>query len=56
MRAFTKLLIGAVLLAAIAAPAAYAKTAAELLREGLYVEEVEGDLDKAVGIYQQVIA
>lgn len=56
MRAFTQLLFGAVLLAAVTAPAAYAKTAAELLREGLYVEEVEGDLDKAVGIYQQVIS
>jgi tetratricopeptide (TPR) repeat protein len=56
MRAFTKFLIGALLLAAVTAPATYAKTAAELLREGLYVEEVEGDLDKAVGIYQQVIA
>ncbi len=56
MRVSTRLFIGAVLLAAITAPAAYAKTAAELLREGLYVEEVEGDLDKAVGIYQQVIS
>ncbi|MGE5293607.1 MAG: tetratricopeptide repeat protein, partial [Solirubrobacterales bacterium] len=55
MKASTRLFIGALLLAAIAAPAAYAKTAAELLREGLYAEEVEGDLDKAVGIYQQVI-
>ncbi|MEN6427966.1 MAG: sugar-binding protein [Phycisphaerales bacterium] len=55
MRGTTKLLIVAALLAAVLAPAAQAKTAAELLREGLYVEEVEGDLDKAVGIYQQVI-
>ncbi len=55
MRTFAKYLIGVLLLAAVTAPAAYAKTAAELLREGLYVEEVEGDLDKAVGIYQQII-
>ncbi len=55
MRASTKLLIVATSLAALIAPAAQAKTAAELLREGLYVEEVEGDLDKAVGIYQQVV-
>jgi tetratricopeptide (TPR) repeat protein len=55
MRASTKFLIGVLLLAAVTAPAAYAKTAAELLREGLYVEEVEGDLDKAIGIYQQII-
>ena len=56
MRVSTKVLLVAALLAAAAAPATYAKTAAELLREGLYVEEVEGDLDKAIGIYQQVIA
>jgi tetratricopeptide (TPR) repeat protein len=43
------------LLAAVTAPAAYAKTAAELLSEGLYADEVEGNLDKAIGIYQQVI-
>ena len=55
MRACVKLLMVAALLAAMAAPAVHAKTAAELLREGLYVEEVEGDLDKAVGIYQQII-
>ncbi|MEN6334687.1 MAG: tetratricopeptide repeat protein, partial [Phycisphaerales bacterium] len=55
MRASTKFLIGVLLLAAVAAPAAYAKTAAELLSEGLYADEVEGNLDKAIGIYQQVI-
>lgn len=55
MRGTTKLLIVSALLAAVLAPAAQAKNAAELLREGLYVEEVEGDLDKAVGIYEQVV-
>jgi hypothetical protein len=55
MRGTTKLLIVSALLAAVLAPAAQAKSAAELLREGLYVEEVEGDLDKAVGIYEQVV-
>ncbi|MBN1506234.1 MAG: tetratricopeptide repeat protein [Sedimentisphaerales bacterium] len=45
----------AVLLAGLWAPAAFAKSAAELLREGLYAEEVEGNLDAAIGIYQQVI-
>ena len=33
----------------------HAKSAAELLREGLYAEEVEGNLDTAIGIYQQII-
>ncbi len=55
MRGITKLLIVVSLLAAVVVPAAQAKTAAELLREGLYVEEVEGDLDKAVEIYQQIV-
>jgi tetratricopeptide (TPR) repeat protein len=55
MKALTKSLIGALLLVAMTAPAAYAKTAAELLSEGLFADEVEGNLDKAIGIYQQVI-
>lgn len=55
MKAITKSLIGTLLLAAITAPTAYAKTAAELLSEGLFADEVEGNLDKAIGIYQQVI-
>lgn len=55
MKASTKFLIGVLLLAAVTSPAAYAKTAAELLSEGLYADEVEGNLDKAIGIYQQVI-
>jgi len=45
----------AVLLAGLSAPAVHAKSAAELLREGLYAEEVEGNLDAAIGIYQQII-
>ncbi len=32
-----------------------AKSGSVLLREGLYAEEVEGDLDAAIEIYQQVI-
>lgn len=47
--------IVAVLLAGLLVPAAHAKTPAELLREALYAEEVEGNLDSAVAIYQQVI-
>jgi len=55
MRRVTSTLIMAVLLAAVLAPAVHAKTPAELLREGLYAEEVEGNLDAAIGIYQQII-
>jgi len=32
-----------------------AKSASVLLREGLYAEEVEGDLNAAIKVYQQVI-
>jgi tetratricopeptide (TPR) repeat protein len=45
----------AALLLGLLASAASAKSAAELLREGLYAEEVEGNLDTAIGIYQQII-
>jgi len=33
-----------------------AKPASELLQEGLYAEETQGDLDAAMGIYEQVIS
>ena len=46
----------AVLLVGLMVPAAHAKSAAELLREALYAEEVEGNLDSAIATYQQVIA
>ena len=45
----------AVLLLGLLASTVHAKSAAELLREGLYAEEVEGNLDTAIGIYQQII-
>ena len=37
-------------------PAALAKPPSVLLQEGLYAEEIEGDLDAAIKIYEQVIA
>jgi hypothetical protein len=43
-------------LAAVLLLTTFAVAAAVLLREGLYAEEVEGNLDAAIGIYQQVIA
>jgi len=36
-------------------PAAQAKSLSLLLHEGLYAEETEGDLDKAISIYEQVL-
>lgn len=47
--------LAAVLLLALSAGTVHAKSAAELLREGLYAEEVEGNLDAAIGIYQQIV-
>jgi hypothetical protein len=55
MRRVTIPFITAVLLLALSATAVHAKSASELLREGLYAEEVEGNLDSAIGIYQQII-
>ncbi len=37
------------------APCALAKSPLLLLQEGIYAEETEGDLDKAIGLYEQVI-
>jgi hypothetical protein len=42
-----------VLLAAGVAFGAEAKSATMLLQEGIYAEETEGNLDKAIGIYQE---
>jgi len=59
----TIILLLAVVLLALAAPpfclanrSSGAKTARVLLQEGLYAEEIEGDLDAAIKIYRQVIA
>ena len=56
MKRSAMLCVVGVLLAVLLGPAAYAKTAAELMREALYAEEVEGNLDTAIGIYQQIIS
>ena len=44
-----------VLAVALIASAAPAKEASVLLQQGLYAEEVDGDLDAAIKIYEQVI-
>jgi hypothetical protein len=36
-------------------PVVQAKSPTILLKEGIYAEETEGDLDKAIGIYEQVL-
>ncbi len=55
MKRATIRFLAAVLVLALTGATAHAKSAAELLREGLYAEEVEGNLDSAIGIYQQII-
>jgi hypothetical protein len=55
MRRATILFLAAVVLPVLSATTVSAKSASELLREGLYAEEVEGNLDTAIGIYQQII-
>ncbi len=51
----SKFLIGLMILCLVAACRAD-KSPATLLQEALYAEETEGDLDKAITIYQQVLA
>jgi len=53
LKSITIIFLLAVGLLASAAPA---KPASVLLQEGLYAEEIEGDLDAAIKIYEQVIA
>jgi tetratricopeptide (TPR) repeat protein len=51
----TAIIICILLVLASAVPAAQTKSASVLLQEGLYAEEVEGNLDGAIKIYQQII-
>ena len=55
MERFKSITIILILIAALIAPAALAKSASVLLQEGLYAEEVDGDLDAAIKIYAQII-
>ena len=53
-----KIIFAAVLFCFFAAAAQAAeqnKAPGVLLQEGLYAEETEGDLDKAIGLYEQVL-
>jgi len=55
MERYKSIKIILLLVVALTASAALAKSASELLQEGLYAEEVDGDLDAAIRIYAQVI-
>jgi len=52
----TNILLACSFLLGFLASAAQAKPASVLLQEGLYAEEIDGDLDAAIRIYEQVIA
>ena len=43
------------LASALIAPFVIAESPTVLLKQGIYVEETEGDLDKAIEIYKQVL-
>jgi hypothetical protein len=56
MSGFRPLTIIFLLFAGLLVTVASAKPAGVLLQEGLYAEEIEGDLDAAIRIYEQIIA
>lgn len=56
MRRLKEITVIFLLAVVLAVSAASAKEASVLLQEGLYAEQVEGDLDAAIKIYRQVIA
>ncbi len=56
MKRFRATLTAVLLAAGVFSYAAYAKQASELLQDGLYAEETEGNLDAAMKIYTQIIA
>jgi len=55
MEKFKSVTIILFLVVALIASTALAKSASVLLQEGLYAEEVDGDLDAAIKIYAQII-
>ncbi len=52
----TVVFVGVVAASLAMGSAARAASAAELLEKGIYTEETAGDLDKAISIYEKVIA
>ena len=56
MRATRTTIIGLLLIAVVLISPAWAGSATVLLQEGLYAEEIEGDIDGAIKIYEKVVA
>ncbi|MHC4396410.1 MAG: LamG-like jellyroll fold domain-containing protein [Planctomycetota bacterium] len=55
MEKFRNITIIFLLAVCVLTSSAQGKSASALLQEGLYAEEIEGDMDKAISIYEQVI-
>ena len=55
MEKFRSITIIFLLAVCVLTSSAQGKSASALLQEGLYAEEIEGDMDKAISIYEQVI-
>ena len=56
MKTLPTIAIAMLLLVIAAATPASAESASVLLQEGLYAEEIEGDLDAAIKIYEKIVA
>ena len=56
MKTLTTITISLLLLVIAAATPASAESASVMLQEGLYAEQIKGDLDAAIKIYQKVLA
>jgi hypothetical protein len=55
MESFKNTIIILLLVSGLLIPAVQAKSPSLLLQEGLYAEETEGDLEKAISLYEQVL-
>ena len=55
MESLKSTIIILLLVSGLLTPSVQAKSPSLLLQEGLYAEETEGDLEKAIGLYEQVL-
>lgn len=55
MESFKKTIIILLLVSGLLTPLVQAKSPSLLLQEGLYAEETEGDLEKAISLYEEVL-
>ncbi len=55
MENFKRTIIILLLVSGLLTPVAHAKSPSLLLQEGVYAEETEGDLEKAISLYEQIL-